>query len=359
MARLIQEISSKLHTLFNPFRHGRAKAPGHGELARHILDIQQQQTVDDIIRCSTRCLENYMVLSMFAFAVQTRRQIDVWLNSKAYEKPLKRIVSMDFKRSNTVEFHFFENEDNTTYRHPQDFQIPGLITFDPDGTGRITRAYLAVSHPVTPRHEAIIQLVTQSCAHAIHSRQKFQALSDAAALDPLTGCCSRQEFTRVLTRHIADAVRHVNDLSLLKFNLDNFGTLNDRYGRKTGDQILEDIAALVHENIRQGDVAARCTGDEFAVILPQTGIREAMVLSERLRTLVSAAPLGHGPESLRLTASFGVAELDHECSDITQLIEEADDMMHKAKSRGKNLVMPGILQVFPLTGPHGFVETCV
>lgn len=94
-------------------------------------------------------------------------------------------------------------------------------------------------------------------------------------------------------------------------------------------------------------------------ILPETDKREAMELADRLREKIANHTVEFGKERICLTASFGVAELDHECSEMAHFIQEADDMLYKAKLKGRNLVMPGLMKLFSMQTSQEQFEGCV
>ncbi|MCP4673609.1 MAG: GGDEF domain-containing protein, partial [Desulfobacula sp.] len=166
----------------------------------------------------------------------------------------------------------------------------------------------------------------------------------AAVIDPLTGCYNRREFVNQLKRNIAGASRHKNDLSLFIFDLDHFKKINDTYGHLAGDKVLQEISSLVQQNMRTDDIFARYGGEEFIAILPETDKIKAMELADRLRSKIAKKVITYNDDTIKITASFGVAQQDR-CADMEKIIHDADTMLYKAKLNGRNIVMPGLIRV--------------
>jgi diguanylate cyclase (GGDEF)-like protein len=154
--------------------------------------------------------------------------------------------------------------------------------------------------------------------------------------DPLTGIANRRIFLENLGRAISSAQRHHTPLSIIMADLDDFKSINDTYGHNAGDQVLQAFAALLMENSRQEDLAARLGGEEFIMILPDTGPKDAAILGERLRHhWQETTSQGFG---IRVTASFGVAAFQLEDT-MNGFIDRADQALYDAKRMGKNQVV--------------------
>ncbi|MEP3856388.1 MAG: diguanylate cyclase [Porticoccus sp.] len=155
-----------------------------------------------------------------------------------------------------------------------------------------------------------------------------------AITDGLTGINNRQEFDRLLEHEIERASRYHTPLSLLMYDLDHFKQVNDRYGHNTGDTALKTVTSLVNNNIRGIDVHGRWGGEEFMVLLPQTGLNTAKDVAEKLRQAIAA----HQFNKLgSITASFGVVEFaPHEKA--KSLAQRVDEALYRAKELGRNRV---------------------
>jgi len=128
--------------------------------------------------------------------------------------------------------------------------------------------------------------------------------------------------------------RYGRPLSLIILDLDGFKAVNDTHGHAVGDRVLKALARCLEEHLRQSDRAVRLGGEEFAVLLPETGLPQALRLAERLRQAVAALKV---PPVERLSASFGVAQASPTDSPFS-LLKRADEALYRAKRAGKNRV---------------------
>jgi diguanylate cyclase (GGDEF)-like protein len=176
-----------------------------------------------------------------------------------------------------------------------------------------------------------LEELTQRATPAIENARRFREARQLADLDALTGLHNRRYFHETLARECARAHRYNRRLALIVFDLDDFKHVNDTIGHLAGDAVLAEAAARVLEVIRTADIPCRVGGDEFAVILPESGIEQAEQLFGRLQGTISSRPLG---EAGRLHISAGVAELKPE-DDSISFFERSDDALYRAKEAGK------------------------
>uniref|UniRef100_A0A7C4AH83 diguanylate cyclase n=1 Tax=Fundidesulfovibrio putealis TaxID=270496 RepID=A0A7C4AH83_9BACT len=158
-----------------------------------------------------------------------------------------------------------------------------------------------------------------------------------ADTDPLTGAANRRSFTRKALEHVQLCRRYGNPLSLIIFDLDHFKVINDTYGHMAGDEVLAAVAGACRGTVRATDVLGRWGGEEFAVLMPETGLDGARRMAERLRGVVAGLTFRAG-DGVRLTASFGVAELGG--GDFDDLVRRADERLYQAKRAGRDTVRP-------------------
>jgi len=117
-------------------------------------------------------------------------------------------------------------------------------------------------------------------------------------------------------------------------DIDHFKSINDRYGHAIGDQALQMVANELRANARPGDIIGRYGGEEFCILMPGATSSEATVIAERLRVAVKGLPPARCPSPMRLTLSFGVADLAQGVSNFVELIDRADKALYVAKGRG-------------------------
>jgi diguanylate cyclase (GGDEF)-like protein len=173
-----------------------------------------------------------------------------------------------------------------------------------------------------------------------------ERLARLAAQDPLTGLANRRQFQERLRQDMAQHRRHGTPGSLVMLDLDHFKQVNDTHGHATGDLVLMEAADRVKAALRPSDVAARIGGEEFAVLLPDSDIGNAVTVAERLRSalteLVVFAPDGR---PVSVTASIGVAAWQHDDRDERDLLERADQALYAAKHAGRDnirIAVPGL-----------------
>ncbi len=159
--------------------------------------------------------------------------------------------------------------------------------------------------------------------------------------DALTGLHNRRYLERRLSEEIARSRRYGHPLSCLFIDADHFKLVNDLHGHSAGDQVLRELSLRVRECLRASDVATRFGGEEFALLLPQTDLVEALKLAERIRHRVQQNPIpaGNGNE-LAITISIGVSELKEADQEDAgeRLISSADAALYQAKQQGRNRV---------------------
>jgi diguanylate cyclase (GGDEF)-like protein len=175
-------------------------------------------------------------------------------------------------------------------------------------------------------------------AIALANVRKHQTVERQALVDPLTGLANRRVAESALETELRRADRFDEPLALLMTDLDDFKSINDRWGHPFGDEVLREFAASLRESIRDIDLSGRWGGEEFAVVLPGTDVEGGAALAERIRAnlrgRIITAPDG---ERVHVTASFGVAAYpDAEGKD--DLVAAADAALYEAKRAGKDQV---------------------
>jgi diguanylate cyclase (GGDEF)-like protein len=171
-------------------------------------------------------------------------------------------------------------------------------------------------------------------------RAAKQQLERIALQDPLTGLANRRKFAEHFDYMASVARRSLSETSLLVVDIDDFKSINDRLGHATGDACLVSIAALLLASSREVDLVARFGGEEFVLLLPETGMTGALSTAERIRSHVEANPYrAEGTESSeRVTVSIGVATSQAGSVGFDELFAQADSALYRAKRAGRNRV---------------------
>jgi two-component system cell cycle response regulator len=170
-------------------------------------------------------------------------------------------------------------------------------------------------------------------------RLAYDKLQEDANTDGLTKCYNKTYFNNKLDLEVKKSKVTGQPLSLIVFDLDHFKHLNDNYGHDAGDYVLKEKAQLLKDNgIRKGDIFARYGGEEFVVLLPNTNLKQAFEIAERLRKLVEKHEFVYEDKRLPVTASIGVADYRQGVNTGTDLFKRADSAVYKSKEGGRNQV---------------------
>lgn len=183
--------------------------------------------------------------------------------------------------------------------------------------------------------EVVYKLLRQGDVEAAY----LEELRRLAITDGLTGAYNRRHLIDSLEKEVARAHRYGRSLSILLFDLDHFKKVNDTYGHLAGDRVLEEVGARLRSRfLRQGDLFARFGGEEFVVVLSETGGEEARIAAERLRTTIGESPFLVEGKSIPVTVSVGVAELGPGVETCDALLGQADENLYRAKRGGRDRV---------------------
>ena len=161
-------------------------------------------------------------------------------------------------------------------------------------------------------------------------------LQNMAFTDSLTGLPNRRYFDQAMARELAAIERGGPPASIIEFDLDHFKEINDTCGHAAGDEILRQVATLVNGIIRKADMIARYGGEEFILLLPATALDGAQEAAEKLRLRIEEHPFLADGQEVRLSASFGVAELSMDPA--KSFYRSVDHALYRAKQMGRNRV---------------------
>lgn len=167
-----------------------------------------------------------------------------------------------------------------------------------------------------------------------------ERLRHAAVTDGLTGLWNHAEFRELVSREFARTRRYGGVASLLMLDLDHFKAVNDTYGHEMGNRVLQSLARLLHQLVRDTDVVARYGGEEFAVVCPETSLDDAAQLAERIRETLARQVRFEGCPQLVVSVSIGVSSTtDPAVNCVSDLINRADHALYLGKRAGRNRVI--------------------
>jgi two-component system cell cycle response regulator len=224
--------------------------------------------------------------------------------------------------------------------------LPIMVIVQPDDEQRLLRAldmgvndYLV--RPVD-RQELLARVRTQlrrkRCSDQL--RDSLSASVELAVTDPLTGLSNRRYLETHLNALTEQAKNSRQPLSVLAIDIDHFKSVNDTYGHAAGDAVLREVAHRLRGAVRGIDLVCRMGGEEFIVLMPEIAVERARFVGERVRTCIAAEPFRVGPAmQVTVTASVGLATLEHPGETAAALLQRADEALYSAKRAGRNRVV--------------------
>jgi len=248
--------------------------------------------------------------------------------------------------------------------------MPGSIICVPVFTlNNVLIGVLNVSHPqphfFTAWHTRLLEVYVNVLGQLITNRRLFQQMERQIAVrtaelerlvaetrqlkehyaqlsmhDQLTGLHNRRYFYDQVELALAQHKRYQSPFCLLVMDIDHFKAINDTHGHKAGDKVLQAFADMCRHTLRTIDVVGRVGGEEFAILLPETDLDQAMEVAERLREAMMNAKVGISQGlPLRFTVSIGVTTLSPYNENIDELFDAADKALYSAKTAGRNRVV--------------------
>jgi two-component system, cell cycle response regulator len=224
--------------------------------------------------------------------------------------------------------------------------LPIVVIVQPGEEARLLRAldmgvndYLM--RPVD-RNELLARVRTQikRKRHSDYLRDRLDESVELAVTDALTGLHNRRYMETHLAALAEQAGATGRPLSLVLVDIDNFKSINDTHGHEAGDSVLRQFASRFRRNTRSIDLACRIGGEEFVIVMPDSGLERACQIGERLRECIADEPFqADGGIKLKVTASVGVATLDRPLGSLDALFKRADQALYVAKRGGRNRVV--------------------
>lgn len=189
----------------------------------------------------------------------------------------------------------------------------------------------------TPTLLAVVELFGQLVGASLGNIRLFERMQRQATTDGLTSMANHRTFYETLEKELLRARRFGGHISLIMIDIDNLKVINDTQGHRAGDKVIATVAHRILHCIRQIDTAARYGGDEFAVILPNTNLKEAATVAERMLAKVANHPVSWEKGKIELSVSVGVGEYNVN-STPEQIMRCSDQALYEAKESGKNTV---------------------
>jgi diguanylate cyclase (GGDEF)-like protein len=184
----------------------------------------------------------------------------------------------------------------------------------------------------------IIYDVTDEAVHKLELEGANEKLAILSQTDGLTGLFNRIHWESCLQAEYKRWTRTKITASLIMLDIDFFKKVNDGYGHMVGDEVIRHISALIKHHVRETDTSGRYGGEEFTILLPDTDLKNAYIMAERLRKAVENSVVKYNDIEINYTISLGIAEVSEKFSSYEAWIECADAALYQAKESGRNKV---------------------
>jgi len=190
----------------------------------------------------------------------------------------------------------------------------------------------------TPERESLLESYLSTCASVLSNLQLLQTMREQANIDPLTGLYNRRFCKDYARKLMAMARRKNTPLGFIMLDLDHFKNVNDVYGHEVGDRILKQFAKTVTQSMRETNLTARLGGEEFVVLLPDTGAGACQVVAERIREAVAHMnmPPSKGKMLPSITVSLGIAVYPEHGGALEEMLHASDRALYESKRAGRN-----------------------
>lgn len=191
---------------------------------------------------------------------------------------------------------------------------------------------------VSAERREMLEVIANQVAVSLQNARLYARMEKLATTDELTGLPNRRTFDRKLDEAIARHGRAERSFGLIFLDIDHFKQVNDTYGHPVGDEVLEDVSEVIRESVRGIDVPTRYGGEEFAVILEETGCEGARQVAERIRQGVADLEFEAVGESFTCTVSLGIAVWPDDARAGEAIVDAADEALYASKENGRDRV---------------------
>lgn len=180
--------------------------------------------------------------------------------------------------------------------------------------------------------------VRRELERRLEAETRAETMGRLAVLDPLTRTLNRRGITVALLEAMAYAERYEHPLTVALADIDHFKLVNDRFGHEAGDRVLEGLAEIFLDTVRQSDRVGRFGGEEFLFVFPETTLEASEPIVERIRARVSERRFSIPSGAIAVTISIGMTQFEHS-EEHGRLLSRVDQTMYEAKRNGRNLVV--------------------
>ncbi|NRD75838.1 sensor domain-containing diguanylate cyclase [Shewanella sp. VB17] len=182
----------------------------------------------------------------------------------------------------------------------------------------------------------IIYDVTDVAVNKLQINAANERLEYLSQIDGLTQLNNRRYWQECMQKEFDRHKRYGDETTLVMFDIDDFKKVNDNYGHTIGDKVIQHISALLKQSLRETDSAGRYGGEEFSVVLAKTSAADSLVFAERLRKKIEETALVHEGQSINVTVSIGICDIQDGIENSAQWLNLADEALYNAKESGRN-----------------------
>jgi diguanylate cyclase (GGDEF)-like protein len=317
-----------------------------------ILSHDKVENWEEFVQSILRKFHDIFEFNFFSIAFDTRDSIELYLyymgefpeeTMDKAEKTLSTRITSKLSKTKALAIKKYQVLDIKLDN--LEFEQMHSVTIDVDGEqqnlgGLLEMGYFS-SNPLGIDEESIIKSILSVMVMVIGSsrtlKKTLTELEYHAKQDPLTGLYNRRYFDIFLENEIEHSIRHNHEFCLLMLDLDNFKGVNDSYGHLCGDNVLRDVARIIKNKIRRGDMITRLGGDEFAIVLPETTVKDANQVAKEIIIAIEAHQFSV-EHDFHMTTSIGLISYPTHTSSMPELLSYVDLALYQAKADGRNTV---------------------
>jgi len=264
-------------------------------------------------------------------------------SNKGIEKleRLQKYLKREFGKDESFTNQFIDSVAEKT------IEVLSIFDLDPGSMKPYSELLIEANEELGRMNRSYEQIVLQlrkekerAEALAKELQEANERLRDLAFKDGLTGLYNHRYFQELMDREIHRSTRYNRPISLIMIDIDHFKQINDTFGHQRGDQVLKQIGRIITNTIRTSDIASRYGGEEFAVVLPETELKGAAVLAERIRKNIESCPFDLNGTKTKITVSIGATTYLPGKKKIkkSKIIDAADRALYNSKEKGRNRV---------------------
>ncbi|MEE9354496.1 MAG: GGDEF domain-containing protein [Methylococcaceae bacterium] len=293
-------------------------------------NAELNKAIDDALKSKSKLTDELM--SIWLNEYLTDNKADSLESSQSY---LMTIVNKLVQTTSNAETNVGEFDQNL-----QQYGNDLADVSDAKSLGNIISQLVTSTQTMQASVKEMKNEVEASKAEINLLQERLDQAEVEALTDPLTGLANRNGFGKAISEALATAEETESYPSLLMLDIDHFKKVNDNFGHLVGDKVIQVVGTVLIKNIKGQDSASRFGGEEFAVLLPETSLKNATILAEKIRLLIEKTRIkrtGDKDELCRITISIGVARYQPG-ETINSLLERADNALYQSKNSGRNQV---------------------